>query len=100
MAGDFRPGCPFGTHRSVEPVGSLPQPAWRLDSDPGIYDNELLIDVETLNIDAASFTQMEQAAAGDPQAIARLIEDTVSKRGKMHNPVTGSGGVLIGRVLE
>jgi len=90
----------LGTHRSLEPVGSLPQPAWKLDNSPRAYDNELLIRVETLNIDAASFTQMEQAAGGDTAEVARLIEETVAKRGKMHNPVTGSGGVLIGEVLE
>ncbi len=93
-------GCPFGTHRSLEPAGSLPQPAWKLDNEPRAYDSEMLIKVQTLNIDAASFTQMEHASGGDPAGIAQLIKDTVAKRGKMHNPVTGSGGMLIGEVLE
>jgi len=92
-------GCPFGTHRVVEPEGSLPQPAWRLDNRPVAYDNEILIDVQTLNVDAASFTQMEQAAGGDPAGVGRLIMETVGQRGKQHNPVTGSGGVLIGEVV-
>jgi L-erythro-3,5-diaminohexanoate dehydrogenase len=77
----------------------LPQAAWRLDNRPELYDNEILLDVETLNIDAASFTQMEQAAAGDAAGVAGLIADTVRQRGKMHNPVTGSGGMLVGTVL-
>lgn len=93
-------GCPFGTHRVLEPEGALPQPAWRLDNRPVAYDNEILIDVHMLNIDAASFTQMEEAAGGDAAGVGRLIMDTVAKRGKQHNPVTGSGGVLIGDVLE
>jgi len=100
MSRQYPPGCPFGTHRSLEPAGSLPQPAWRLDNRPDPYDNEILVDVETLNIDAASFKQMESACGGDAAAVAALILDTVARRGKMHNPVTGSGGVLTGRVLD
>ena len=92
-------GCPFGTHRVLEPAGALPQPAWRLDNRPEAYDNEILIDVHRLNVDAASFTQMEEAAGGDPAGVGRLIMETVAQRGKQHNPETGSGGVLIGEVL-
>ena len=96
----------FGLHRVIEPKHVLPQAAWRVDSTPAPSptgaDYELLIDVERLNIDAASCRQMEEAARADgeePHAgVARLIRDTVTKRGKMHNPVTGSGGMLLGRV--
>jgi L-erythro-3,5-diaminohexanoate dehydrogenase len=93
-------GCTFGTHRSLEPKGGLPQPAWKVDNTPVIWENEILIDVETLNIDAASFRQIAEEAKGDKEQIARTIMDTVSQRGKQHNPVTGSGGMLIGRVAE
>ncbi|MFZ5651202.1 MAG: L-erythro-3,5-diaminohexanoate dehydrogenase [Bacillota bacterium] len=92
-------GCPFGTHRAVDPAGSFPQPAWRLDNSvDDIYDNEILIDVEVLNIDSASFMQMKVQSGGDPAKIAGTIADTVSRRGKQHNPVTGSGGMFTGRV--
>jgi L-erythro-3,5-diaminohexanoate dehydrogenase len=64
------------------------------------YENELLIDVETLNIDAASFRQISDEAGGDEDAIAGIILRTVSDRGKQHNPVTGSGGMLIGSVAR
>ncbi len=100
MTSNPRPGCPFGTHRVLEPEDALPQPAWRLENTPVAYDNEILIDVKALNIDAASFTQMEEAAGGDPAGVAGLIMQTVAKRGKQHNPVTGSGGVLTGEILE
>jgi L-erythro-3,5-diaminohexanoate dehydrogenase len=96
---------PFGTHRSVDPPGSLPQPARKVDSDfSGLYAGEMLIAVDTLNVDAASFRQMEEAAGAGlsdearDQAVARQIEATVRERGKQHNPVTGSGGMLLGRV--
>lgn len=93
-----RLGCPYGSHRSVEPRESLPQPAWRLDNTPDIYDNEILIDVETLNVDSASFTKIVGEVGGDPAAIGARIWAIVAERGKLHNPVTGSGGMLIGTV--
>ncbi|NLO87672.1 MAG: L-erythro-3,5-diaminohexanoate dehydrogenase [Firmicutes bacterium] len=93
-------GCRYGSHRSIEPAGSLPQPAWKLDNSPAIWDNEILIAAETLNIDAASFRQMSREAGGDVEGIKKIILKTVAERGKQHNPVTGSGGMLIGRVAD
>ncbi len=93
----MRKGNPFGTHRVIEPKGLLPQPAEKIDNDMEIYDNEVLIDVEVLNIDSASFTQIEEEAGGDEAKIAEIMTGIVAKRGKHHNPVTGSGGMLIGR---
>jgi L-erythro-3,5-diaminohexanoate dehydrogenase len=98
---------PFGTQRSLEPRGGLPQPAQRVDHDfSRLFRGEMLIAVETLNVDAASFRQMEDAAepglSGEARdaAVARQVEKTVRERGKQHNPVTGSGGMLLGRVLQ
>jgi len=89
-------GDVYGTHRAVEPRGALPQPAWRLDNDfTRIFRGEVLLTVEALNLDAASFLQMERE--GDPAAI---VLRTVAERGKQHNPVTGSGGMLLGRVVQ
>ena len=94
----MRKGCPYGTHRVIEPQGLLPQPAWKIDNDMEIYDNEILVDVEFLNIDSASFTQIEEEAGGDENKIAEIMTGIVDERGKHHNPVTGSGGMLIGKV--
>ncbi len=91
-------GCKYGTHRVITPKGTLPQPAQRLDNTMEIFDNEMLIEVETLNIDSASFTQIKEACAGNAQKMEDMILSIVSERGKMQNPVTGSGGMLIGRV--
>lgn len=93
-------GCKFGTHRVIEPVGTLPQPALKIDNNMEIYDNEILINVQTLNVDSASFTQIKNQAEGDVEKIKEIIMDTVAKRGKQHNPVTGSGGMLIGTVAQ
>ena len=84
----------------VSPAGVLPQRADRLDPDLPLGDDELSIDVDALNIDSASFRQISDAVGRDPVRIGEEIARIVRERGKMHNPVTGSGGMLIGRVRE
>lgn len=96
----MKEGCKYGTHRVIEPKGTLPQPALRLDNKMEIYDNELLIDVITLNIDSASYTQIRQACEDQADKMKEMIYSIVHERGKMQNPVTGSGGMLIGVVKE
>lgn len=91
---------PFGTHRVIEPKGSLPQAAKKIDNNPNIFSNEILIDVKTLNVDSASFTQIKKACNGDIEKIKKMILDIVSERGKLQNPVTGSGGMLVGTVEQ
>lgn len=94
----MKKGCPFGTHRVIEPKGVLPQPATKIDNDMEIYDNEILINVKTLNVDSASFTQIKEEAQGDVEKIKEIMTNIVAARGKHQNPVTGSGGMLIGTV--
>lgn len=99
---------PVGLHRVLEPQGealTLPQAALRLDDSPQIGRDEVRIDIEVLNLDAASYRQLEgkhTQADGtvDGGAIRAEVLDIVAARGKMQNPVTGSGGMLIGRVAE
>ena len=92
-------GNKYGLHRVIEPVGVLPQPANKISNNMDeIYDNEILIDVQTLNVDSASFTQIEEQAGGDHAKIAEIMMDIVEKQGKHRNPVTGSGGMLLGTV--
>jgi L-erythro-3,5-diaminohexanoate dehydrogenase len=99
-------GSPYGIHRVIEPLGVLPQAAWKIDNTPVICDNEILVDVKTLNIDAASFKQIVGSAPEGVSAqelqehVARTVKGIVSQRGKMHNPVTGSGGMLLGTIKE
>ncbi|MCH8628376.1 L-erythro-3,5-diaminohexanoate dehydrogenase [Arsenicicoccus piscis] len=96
------PRSPLGLHRVVATPGEptrLPQAAWRLDPDPAIGPDEVRVDVERLNLDAASFRQLrEQHGTGD--AVREAVLAIVAERGKMQNPVTGSGGMLVGTVAE
>jgi L-erythro-3,5-diaminohexanoate dehydrogenase len=91
---------PYGIGRVLAPAGVLPQQAQRLDPSLPMRDDELLIAIEALNVDAASFHQLRGAAGDDPQILARHIADIVRERGKLQNPVTGSGGMLLGTVRE
>ncbi len=88
----------YGKGRVIEPRGVLPQQAWKIDNTMRIYDNEILIDVRKLNIDSASFMQIKKEAGNDIEKIKKRILDIVEERGKLHNPVTGSGGMLIGTI--
>lgn len=96
----MKKGCPYGTHRVISPKGVLPQPADVIDNTMELYDNEVLIDVKTLNIDSASFTEIEKRAGGDIEEIKNIMKGIVEKAGKHKNPWTGSGGMLIGTVKE
>jgi L-erythro-3,5-diaminohexanoate dehydrogenase len=95
-----RTSSPIGLHRVLEPLGVLPQAAWRLDADPRLAHDEVRVRIERLNLDAASFRQLSEKHGGDGDAVRAEVLEIVRTRGKMHNPVTGSGGMLVGTVDE
>ncbi len=90
----------YGVHRVRGEPGVFPQRAQRLDPSLPITESELLIEVDRLNIDAASFRQIAEQVGGDRERMKETIRTIVRDRGKMHNPVTGSGGMLLGRVAQ
>jgi L-erythro-3,5-diaminohexanoate dehydrogenase len=90
----------LGVHRVLEPAGVLPQAALRVDPDPAIGPDEVRIAVQRLNLDAASYRQLSESCGGDGEAVRAAVLEIVRARGKMQNPVTGSGGMLIGVVDE
>lgn len=106
-----------GLHRVLEPSGeaiTLPQAAARLDARAQLWPDEVRVEVETLNLDAASYRQLAEkhtvpdrvpdrapgTASVDGAAVRAEVLQIVAERGKMQNPVTGSGGMLIGTVAE
>ncbi|GAA3765405.1 L-erythro-3,5-diaminohexanoate dehydrogenase [Plantactinospora mayteni] len=89
-----------GLRRVVEPAGVLPQAAYRLDARGAIAADEVRIRVERLNLDAASFRQLSEKHGGDGAAVRAEVLEIIRERGKMQNPVTGSGGMLVGTVAE
>ena len=95
-----QPRSPLGLHRVLDPPGVLPQAAWRLDPSPAIAPDEVRVRVDRLNLDAASYRQLRETYAGDPDKIRPAVLEIIATRGKMQNPVTGSGGMLTGTVEE
>ncbi len=88
----------LGADRVVEPSGALPQPAWRLDPTGPVRPHEIEIAVERICLDSTSHRNIREGSGGDPSAMAARILEIARERGKVHNPVTGSGGVLVGTV--
>lgn len=82
----------YGFHRVIEPKGVVPQAAWRVDNRPEqLHPSEKLIQVKLLNLDSTSTKQITESGI----KIQDRIQEIVNERGKMHNPVTNSGGVLL-----
>jgi L-erythro-3,5-diaminohexanoate dehydrogenase len=90
----------FGIHRSIDPPGVLPQQARVIDARAPLAPGEMAVEVEFLNIDSASYKQLRDACGGSAEAMRTRILEIVRRAGKMHNPATGSGGMLVGHVSE
>jgi L-erythro-3,5-diaminohexanoate dehydrogenase len=88
----------LGAWRSLRPLGTLPHLAERLDATTPANEYEAEVAVEFLNVDAASFGQLRESCSGDPEEISSAVSRIVREHGKMQNPATGSGGVLVGRL--
>ena len=89
----------FGMHRVIEPKGIHPQAAWKLDNNLEIHDSEVLIEVKTININSSSFRQI-CSEYNDLNKVKEVFLKIVELRGKLHNPITNTGGILLGRVKK
>lgn len=90
----------YGSHRVIDPEGALPQAASRLDPDPPVMANEILIDVIALQPTSTAFNRIRQSCNDDIEKMKKMILDLVETQGKFQDPVTRSGGILIGRVSK
>lgn len=89
----------LGADRVIAPDRSLPQPALRLDASGPVRSGELEIAVERLCLDSTSHRNIRERADDDGRRMGERILEIVGERGKMHNPETDSGGVLLGTVV-
>jgi len=96
----FMRGDRYGGHRVISPLGLLPQAADKISNDLNIYSNEILIDVIALQPTATAFGRIKKDCGENSEAIAKEIMTIVSDRGKFQDPITKSGGMLIGRIKE
>lgn len=90
----------LGIHRSITPVNVLPQAAYKVDNSLPIKESEILFEVNSLNIDSASFKNLVDLSNGSQEKIKEMVFNIVKERGKMHNPNTNSGGVFKGKIKE
>jgi L-erythro-3,5-diaminohexanoate dehydrogenase len=88
----------LGADRVLDPPGTLPQSAERLDSSGPVRPYEFEVAVERLCLDSTSHRNLRERARGDADLMAERILEIVESRGKLHNPETESGGVLLGTV--
>jgi L-erythro-3,5-diaminohexanoate dehydrogenase len=88
---------PYGLHRVIG-QHSLPQAAERLDPTFPCGPTEIEIAVEYLHIDASGLRQLRTEHRGDLRSVRTALLTLVKERGKLHNRVTNSGGILIGTV--
>ncbi len=85
--------------RVLEPQQVLPTSAWRLDNNRNIYPNELRMSIKKIHLEGTSFKQIRTEANDNEEQIKQKIIDIVIRRGKLHNPVTDTGGLAFG-VIE
>ena len=88
----------LGVDRVLDPPGTLPQAAARLEASAPCRPYEIEVAAERLCLDSTSHRRIREDARADPAAMAARIMEIVAGRGKMHNPDTDSGGVLLGTV--
>jgi len=88
----------YGIDRVLGVKDVLPVLAWKLDNKKDIDQNELLLKVNTIHLEAANFKQVCNEAMNDPERIKDKLINMVSSRGKLHNPYTDTGGLIAGTV--
>lgn len=88
----------YGLNRVSGVKDVMPVLAWKLDNRRFIYDNEMLIRVTEIHVEAASFKQICGDSGGDPEQMKEQFISIVNARGKLHNPFTNTGGLLAGVV--
>ena len=90
----------YGIDRVVSPPGVFPAAAWQLDNSRQLHRGEIRVSLRRIHIEGTSFLQMCQATSNDEELLKQTITDIIMARGKLHNPITDTGGVLFGVVDE
>ena len=88
----------YGLNRVLEPKYVLPTSAWKLDNSRNIYPDELRVSIKRIHLEGTSFKQIFTEVNNNEEKIKQAIIDIVIRRGKLHNPVTDTGGLVFGQV--
>lgn len=97
---EHKMSTPYGIRRVLEPKHVLPTSAWKLDNSRNIYPDELKVSIQRIHLEGTGFKQICTESNDDEKKIRQAIIDIVIRRGKLHNPVTDTGGLIMGRVEE
>ena len=90
----------YGIKRVLEPQHVLPTSAWKLDNNRNIYPDELKVSIKRIHLEGTGFKQICTESNDDEKKIKRAIIDVVIRRGKLHNPVSDTGGLVMGTIEE
>lgn len=90
----------YGTNRVLEPKYVLPTSAWHLDNQRTLQNKELRIQIKKIQLERTSFKQILVEANYNEEKVKQKIIDIVIRRGKLHNPVTDTGGICYGVVEQ
>ena len=88
----------YGTDRVLEPKSVLPTSAWRVDNSREVKLNEIRVAIRRIHLEPTSFKQICVEAGNNEEKIRQKIMDIVIRRGKLHNPITDTGGLFYGIV--
>ena len=88
----------FGINRVIEPENTVPFTAWKLDNSRKITPDEIRISIDRIHVEWDSFQQICTSCGYDDSKVRARILDIIDKRGKLHNPYTGSGGIMMGTI--
>lgn len=90
----------YGLDRVLVPAKVFPASAWQLDNSRELKSGELRISIKKIHVEGTSFRQIRQEANNNDNIIKSKIKDIILRRGKLHNPVTDTGGLLYGVIEE
>lgn len=90
----------FGIDRVIEPVGTIPSTAWKIDNHKGLSPGEIRVSLDLVKIEDSNFDQLVSASNHVDSKMRHRIIDIINLRGKLQNPYTESGGILCGTIEE
>lgn len=90
----------YGIDRVVSPPEVFPAAAWQLDNTRELHRGEIRVSLRRIHIEGTSFRNLWQRTGNDEDLLKEKIIDIIMTRGKLHNPVTDTGGVLYGVIDE
>ena len=88
----------YGLKRVLEPKYVLPTSAWKLDNGRNVYPDEIRMSIKRIHLEGTSFKQICTEVNYNEEKIKQTIIDIVIRRGKLHNPVTDTGGLVCGQI--